>query len=86
MDSSVDKYGAWSIVGDNILVHAIDSHITEFLPQDEIDDLTAFIDQVFTVNHINTDGSMVITKETKCADGLIVGHDLAIFPAGAELV
>ena len=39
------------------------------------------------VSHINSDGSMVVTKEWKYPESNeIMGHDLAIFPDGAEKI
>jgi hypothetical protein len=87
MKSTVDKNGKTVRVGDKILVHEIDKRITEYLPEDELESLNSFIGNTYKVNHLNTDGSMVVTKEWKdegCDE--IMGHDIAIFPVGAELV
>ena len=87
MDSTKDKNGTEVKVGDQILVHEIDSRITEYLPKDEVEDLQEFVNSVFTVNHINSDGSMVVAKEWKHpGSNEIMGHELAIFPEGAELM
>lgn len=87
MDSTKDKNGTEVKVGDQILIHEIDSRITEYLPKDEVDDLQEFVNSVFTVNHINSDGSMVVTKEWQYPESNeIMGHDLAILPDGAEKI
>ncbi|MEP0357359.1 hypothetical protein [Paraglaciecola sp.] len=87
MKSTVDKDGVTVIVGDKILVKEIDSRITEYLEADEVESLNEFIGNVFEVNSINTDGSMVVTKSTVIEEiGEIYGTDLGIFPVGAVKV
>ncbi|MEP2653419.1 MAG: hypothetical protein ABJH06_15665 [Paraglaciecola sp.] len=87
MKSTVDKDGVTVIVGDKILVKEIDSRITEYLEADEVESLNEFIGNVFEVNSINTDGSMVVTKSTVIEEnGEIYGTDLGIFPIGAVKV
>ena len=87
MDSTKDKNGTEVKVGDQILIHEIDSRITEYLPKDEVEDLQEFVNSVFPVSHINSDGSMVVTKEWNYPkSNEIMGHDLAIFPDGAEKI
>jgi hypothetical protein len=87
MNSTIDKFGKTVRVGDHILVHEIDKRITEHSPEDELESLNAFIGNTYKVNHLNTDGSMVVTREWKYEDSdEIMGFDIAIFPVGAELV
>ena len=87
MDASKDRDGTEVKIGDRILVHKIDERITRHLPRDELESLMEFVGSTFRVNHINTDGSMVVTKSnTVPGSDEIYGSDLAIFPDGAEIV
>ncbi len=73
--------------GDSIKVLEIDKRITEYLPEDEKEELASFIGDVLIVKKINTDGSMLVGKtwEYEKTDGMM-GHEVAIFPKGALLV
>ena len=84
---TVDSNGDKVIVGDEIKVLEIDKAITRFLPKDEVQDLESFLNNVFKISKINTDGSMVVAKQWEHPEaGLISGHELAIFPNGSLLV
>ncbi|MBY5939226.1 hypothetical protein [Marinobacter nauticus] len=84
--NSKDSEGKEVFIGSYIKVLEIDPRITEFLPEDEVRDLNSFIGQVFEVKKINSDGSMLVSKEWH-EEGLgVMGHDLAIFPRGSLLV
>ena len=84
---TVDSTGEKVSVGDEIKVLEIDKAITKFLPEDEVRDLELFINNVFKISRINTDGSMVIAKQWEHPEaGLISGLELAIFPSGSLLV
>lgn len=73
-------------VGSRIKVLSIDDRILEYLPEEERNDLRSFVGEVFEVEDINSDGSMVVSKSWELEGGeQIMGHSIAIFPDGAEL-
>ncbi|WP_272962041.1 hypothetical protein, partial [Alcanivorax jadensis] len=59
---SRDSAGNEVLVGDSIRVLEIDKRITEFIPEDEKSDLALFIGEVFEVEKVNSDGSMLVSK------------------------
>ena len=83
---SRDKHGDRVEVGNQIVVLDIDARILEPLPEQEINELKSFIGEVHTIVHINTDGSVLVEKEWLRPGGEIMGHGLAVFPDGFELV
>ena len=84
---SRDSAGNEVLVGDSIRVLEIDKRITEFIPEDEKSDLALFIGEVFEVEKVNSDGSMLVSKSWHSPEiGEIRGHGVAIFPKGALLV
>ena len=85
MNSTKDSNGKRVEVGNSILVKGINPSLTEFLPEDEVADIESIIGLTLKVQTINSDGSMVITKETQYPGGVVAGFDIAIFPEGAEL-
>ena len=80
---SVDKHGIRVIPGSQIRVLALDEEIIRFLPEDEVQELKSFIDGVFTILHVNSDGSVLVEKEWREGD-VIMGHGLAVFPGQFE--
>ncbi|MCW8880643.1 MAG: D-2-hydroxyacid dehydrogenase [Kangiellaceae bacterium] len=83
---SLDAHRNSVKIGDKIKVVSIDERILEHLPEDELKDLKSFIGEVFVVEDINSDGSMVVTKSWQIEDEQhIMGHSVAIFPEGALL-
>ena len=87
MTTSLDSLGSIVSIGDTIKVLEIDSRLTKYLPEDEVEELNEIIGEALNVNKINTDGSMVVSKSwVHPEEGLISGHDIAIFPNGSLLV
>ena len=85
MNSTIDSNGKRVEVGNSILIKGIDPRLTELLPEDEVAEIKSIIGLTLKVQTINSDGSMVVTKETQYSDGVVAGFDIAIFPEGAEL-
>jgi len=84
---SRDSIGNEVLIGSTIKVLRIDERITKFLPADEVADLNSFVGNILPVIKINSDGSMIVSKNWKGQEpGEIYGHDVAIFPKGALLV
>ena len=84
---SKDTKGNAVSIGDSIRVLEIDKRITEHLPNEEKEALASLIGNVFKVEKINSDGSMMVSKTWIHPEaGEVIGHDVAIFPKGALLV
>ena len=82
-----DSKGSTVFIGDKIKVLEIDRRITQYLPDDEKEELESFIGNEFVVEKINSDGSMLVTKKWSAPElGEVMGHELAIFPEGALMV
>lgn len=87
MTTSFDSLGSTTSIGDTIKVLKIDSRLTKYLPEDEIEELNEIIGEVLSIIKINTDSSMVVSKSWVHPEaGLISGHDIAIFPNDSLLV
>ena len=81
---SIDSLQQKILIGDEIKVLKIDERITEYLPDEEKEVLASFIDNVFQVEEINSDGSMVVSRSWEHPElGEISGQSVAIFPEGA---
>ncbi len=78
-ESTNDKYGNQVGLGDLVRVLAVDDRILEALPEDEVERLNSFIDSVFPIVHINSDGSVIVEKELHYGEE-VMGHGLAVFP------
>ncbi len=83
---SKDRLGQTVAVGRNIKVLGIDERILASLPADEVGDLESFIGGAHEVININSDGSMIVSKEWSEDHGCYMGHEVAIFPEDAELI
>jgi hypothetical protein len=85
--NSRDSIGNEVFIGDSIKILEVDERITEYLPEYEKEELTLFIGNIFVIEKINSDGSMLVSKTWHYPNiDSVMGHDIAIFPIGALLV
>ncbi|AJQ94785.1 hypothetical protein [Gynuella sunshinyii] len=85
MDETRDSLNQVVKIGDIIEVLEIDSRLLEYLTDEDKASLNSFVGDRLPVTKINSDGSMVVSKQ-RAYENIIDGHDVAIYPKGAKRV